>query len=168
MRPSSRLVKTFDGNVAHSTGYWWYHAGAIYSGGSLYYSTDGKSLVYNAGRDFTATRNPCLVDKCKTTRCDDYCTLGDKAWNKITNTKTYLVPSVGIGAWSGRWEMLGYDAHDVGLAIEGLSNGFWIDNMLVECRTGEDWAMPTGASPNKIKGDGFYWYDTFICCLIFG
>ena len=50
MRPGNRLTKIFDGNTAHSTGWWWSHAGAFYSGGSLYYSSANPALLeYNAG-----------------------------------------------------------------------------------------------------------------------
>ena len=50
-RPGDCLTKVFDGNTAHSTGWWWGHAGAFYSGGSLYYSDADKTLLeYNAGK----------------------------------------------------------------------------------------------------------------------
>lgn len=45
MRPGNRLTRTFDGNTAHSTGWWWEHAGAFYSGGSLYYSASDATLL---------------------------------------------------------------------------------------------------------------------------
>jgi len=159
MRPANRLSLLIDGNTAHSTGWWWSHAGAFYFGGSLYYNANDQ-LVYNAGRDQSHNRKPCLVDKCAEGNCDGYCQLYDQAWNKITNSKTYLVPSVGIGSWSGRMEVVGYEAHDVALGLEALESGFWIDDMLVVCRTGEPWLMPVDASPHRVKGDGFFWYDT--------
>jgi hypothetical protein len=31
-------------------------------------------------------------------------------------------------------EIVGYEAHDVGLSIESLASGFWIDDMLAVCR----------------------------------
>jgi len=53
----------------------------------------------------------------------------------------------------------GYEAHDVALALEALESGFWIDDMLVVCRTGENLIMPS-QNANYIKGNGFFWYDT--------
>ena len=138
---------------------WWSHAGAFYLGGSLYYDSDGTTLVYNAGRDQSHERSPCLVDKCETGDCDSWCGGTEEAWNKITNSKAFLVPSVGLNSWSGRAEIIGFEAHDVGLGLEALASGFWIHNMLVVCRTGEDLVMPTQHA-NEIKGDGFFWYDT--------
>ena len=48
--------------------------------------------------------------------------------------------------------------------MESLSSGFWIDNLLAVCRTGEPITFSgdpkQGATPSKLKGDGFYWYDT--------
>eukprot|EP00591_Stephanopyxis_turris_P000730 CAMPEP_0195512014 /NCGR_PEP_ID=MMETSP0794_2-20130614/4132_1 /TAXON_ID=515487 /ORGANISM="Stephanopyxis turris, Strain CCMP 815" /LENGTH=1294 /DNA_ID=CAMNT_0040639729 /DNA_START=53 /DNA_END=3934 /DNA_ORIENTATION=+ len=160
MRPSSRTALTIDGNTAHSSGWWWYHTGTFYSGGALYYDTDGTTLVYNAGRDTSRTRQPCLKDMCATGNCNGYCQPQDRAWIRMTNTKAFLSPSVGLNSWSGRMELLGYEAHDVGLSVESLESGFWIDDMLVVCRTGADWAMPPGSSATLAKGDGFFWYDT--------
>ena len=49
--PSSRTFLAFDGNTAHSTGFWWDHAGAIYVGGKLWHPTEGSdALRYNPGR----------------------------------------------------------------------------------------------------------------------
>ena len=54
-------------------------------------------------------------------------------------------------------EVIKYEAHDVGLALEALASGFWIDQMLVACRTGESWQLPSNSYANKMKGDGFFW-----------
>ena len=56
-------------------------------------------------------------------------------------------------------EIIDYEVHDVGLAIEALTAGFWIDNMLAECRSGEQLKMPYQRATN-VRGDGFVWYDT--------
>ena len=58
-------------------------------------------------------------------------------------------------------EVVKYEAHDVGLGLEALQSGFYINNMLVVCRTGEKFEMPGVSSrPNTISGNGFKWYDT--------
>ena len=162
-RPSNRVVLEFDGNTAHSTGWWWKHTGAIYSGGALFYQ--GNKLVYNAGRAFDIMRVPCTVDPCTkgpNFDCNQFkCPQLERAWNRITNTKVFLVPGTGISSWNGGMEVVKYDAHDVGLGLASLSpTGFWIDQMNVECRTGEKWAMPPDAEPKQVHASGFFWYDT--------
>jgi len=77
----------------------------------------------------------------------------------MTNTKIFLVPNVGVGSWSGRMEVVHFEIHDCGLAIEALEAGFWMDDMLVECRSGEKLKMPA-QNANQIRGNGFFWYDT--------
>ena len=162
MRPANRLTKTFDGNSAHSTGWWWSHAGAFYSGGSLYYNADNITLLeYNAGRDQSkGTRSPCLVDKCaENNNCDAYCYEGERAWYKLTNNKVFMTASPSLNSWSGRMEVNRFEAHDVALGMEALQDGFGIDQLLVECRSGEKWVMP-GNRPDYVSGNGFFWYDT--------
>jgi len=148
--PRERTVLEFDGNIAHSTAHFWDSSAAFYFGGSLYY--DGDELVYNAGRDNDAKdrKMPCINDE--NGKCQ-------KAWNRITNTKVFLTARVGIGTWSGRIEVLDYECHDCGLAVEALVAGFWMDNALVNCRTGEALLMPTERA-DLIRADGFFWYDT--------
>jgi hypothetical protein len=148
--PSTQTALHIDGNVAHSTANFWGHAAAFYFGGSLYF--EGETLAYNAGRgDQSRSRNPCIEDT-ETGGCN-------AAWNRITNSKIFLVPSVGIGSWSGRMEVIDYECHDVGLALEALTAGFWIDNMVATCRTGEVLALPVQRA-DWVRGDGFVWYDT--------
>lgn len=162
MRPANRLTKIFDGNVAHSTGWWWSHAGAFYSGGSLYYNSgDNTLLEYNAGRDQTkGSRSPCLVDKCiQSNNCGAYCYEGQRAWFKLTNNKVFMTASPSLNSWSGRMEVIRFEAHDVALGLEALEDGFGIDQLLVECRSGEEWVIP-GGRPNYVTATGFSWYDT--------
>jgi hypothetical protein len=148
--PRERTVLEFDGNIAHSTAHFWDKAAAFYFGGSLFY--DGDDLVYNAGRENNDNdrRKPCIDDEngvCK------------RAWNRITNSKAFLVAGVGIGSWSGGMEVLGYECHDCGLAAEALVDGFWIDNMVANCRTGEALLLPVQRA-DWVRANGFFWYDT--------
>jgi len=162
MRPGNRLTKTFDGNTAHSTGWWWSHAGAIYSGGSLYYSSQYPTrLEYNAGRDQAkGGRSPCLTDYCVTNGdCGSYCFEGERAWYQLSNSKIFLTASSGLSSWSGGMEIQGFEAHDVELGLESLSAiGFGINDFYIECRSGEEWDMP--GNPNQVSANGFKWYDT--------
>ncbi len=134
-RPADVTSLTINGNTAHSTGWWWYHAGAFYFGGSLYYSNG--LLEYNAGRDFDTYdhgRSTCTVNACALGDCTYDCPQYDIGAVQISNTKVFLVPSVGLNSWTGRIEISGFEAHDVALMMEALSDGFWLDKGLVVCR----------------------------------
>jgi len=162
MRPSSRTMLEFRGNTAHSSGWWWYHSGAFYLGGSLYYQ--GNQLVYNAGRDQNkGNRSPCNVNQCvEANNCDAYCQNPDQAWNRFEQNKAFLTAGPAMNSWSGRAEIVGFEVHDVGLSLEALESGFWVTNLLAVCRTGTPLGsfFPPGSGASKIKGDGFFWYDT--------
>jgi hypothetical protein len=94
-------------------------------------------LEYNPGRSFDFTnhaRRPCNVDPCALGDCNYGCPHYEQAYIKMTNTKTYLAAGTGFNSWSGAMEILSYEAHDVGLSLESLADGFWIDDMLAVCR----------------------------------
>lgn len=55
-------------------------------------------------------------------------------------------------------EVVGYECHDIGLALEALESGFWIDHMKVTCRTGEPLKLPIQRA-HEIRANGFVWYD---------
>ena len=57
-------------------------------------------------------------------------------------------------------EIVGYEAHDTGSCMSALASGFWIDDMLVVCLSGEVIAVPPDADVRRIRGSGFFWYDT--------
>lgn len=136
-RPSSVTSLTIDGNTAHSTGWWWSHAGAFYLGGTLYYNTTTNILEYNPGRDFdfdNHDRRTCTFNACQAGDCNYGCPEYDLDAVRFTNTKTFLVPSVGLNSWSGRIEISGYESHDIALTMEALSDGFWLDKALTVCR----------------------------------
>jgi len=154
VRPSSALPLTLDGNSAHSSGFWWFHTGGFYFGGALFY--ENGVFKYNPGRSFNFfehNRETCAVS-------EDYCQPKNKLWVPLTNTKAYLNAGVGLNSWSGRMELRGFESHDNGLSVESLSDGFWIDNMLSACRSGEPIALPSAVSITRIAGDGFQFYDT--------
>lgn len=132
-RPSSVTGLTIDGNSAHSSGWWWGHAGAFYFGGALYYNGTGV-LEYNPGRSFSHDRRPCKVNACALGDCDYGCPVEDRAFIRITNSKTFLVYGVGFNSWSGAMEVVGWESHDTGLSLESLAEAFWIDNALAVCR----------------------------------
>jgi hypothetical protein len=159
-RPSNVRELLIDGNSAHSTAWWWKSASAFYFGGSLYYNDNGV-LEYQAGRDMVQRRSTCLVDKCKSGNCGAFCKRDEQGWMKVSNSKAFLIANVGLGSWSGRLDILGYECHDCGMSMEALSSdGFFAQNVLVQCRSQIPMIMPKTVLANKLRGDGFRWYDT--------
>jgi hypothetical protein len=61
-------------------------------------------------------------------------------------------------SWSGLLEIVNYEAHDIRLAIEVVSEGFWMDNAFIVCRTGADLGLPS-SNAYSLEGSAFYWYD---------
>ena len=162
LRPSSVTELTIDGNTAHSTGWWWKSAAGFYFGGSLYYNDDDV-LEYQAGRDLKNRRETCLVNKCngKPGSCGNFCRPREQAWVQVSNSKAFLVAGVGFGSWSGRMDVLGYESHDCGLSMESQSSdGFSARDMLAVCRTKSPVILPENVRANRLRGDGFRWYDT--------
>lgn len=142
-RPSSATSLGMDGNPAHSTGWWWDHAGAFYFGGALYLTTTNyvdniagtvRTLEYNPGRSFSHVRRPCKVNPCELGECDNGCPVDQRTFVRMSNSKAFQVAGVGFNSWSGPMEILGWETHDTGLSIESRSESFWIDNMLAVCR----------------------------------
>ena len=57
MNPSSRTTLQFDGNTAHSSGYFWVFGSCIYVGGELKHDpTNNNLLIYKSGRNARDTR----------------------------------------------------------------------------------------------------------------
>ena len=54
-------------------------------------------------------------------------------------------------------EIVRFETHDIALGLEALEAGFGIDQLLVECRSGEEWVMPGSSSPNQVSANGFFW-----------
>ncbi|GLI71307.1 hypothetical protein VaNZ11_016432, partial [Volvox africanus] len=58
LNPSKRPLLLFDGNTAHSSGYFWIMAGGIYVGGKLWINdADSGKLYYSNGRYEMDTRD---------------------------------------------------------------------------------------------------------------
>jgi hypothetical protein len=98
----------------------------------LYYN--GKNVLeYNPGR--SGARRSCRVNACVLGDCDYGCPIDDMVFLRVSNSKAFRIAGVGLNSWSGSLEVVGWESHDVGLAIESLnSEGFWIDNALIVCR----------------------------------
>jgi hypothetical protein len=92
--------------------------------------------------------------------CSGWCPRSQNGYVRMTNSKAFLTPSTGLNSWSGRMEVIGFKCYDCGLSIQALASGFWIDDLSVECRTGEPLLLPATVYATSIAGDGFGWYDT--------
>lgn len=55
--PKCRPLQRFDGNTAHSTGYFWAMAGAVYVGGKVWVGDSDGKLYYSSGRYEHDTRD---------------------------------------------------------------------------------------------------------------
>ena len=55
--------------------------------------------------------------------------------------------------------MVGYEAHDVGLVVQALSTGFFLDKFLGVCRTGANLGLPS-KNAQVMDAYGIVWYDT--------
>jgi hypothetical protein len=100
-RPANEISLRLDGNTAHSTGFWWDHAGAFYFGGSLYYPDGSSLLQYNPGRSFNFYRDdrrPCSVNNCAApyNDCAYGCPESKESWVRMTNSKAFLTAGVGV------------------------------------------------------------------------
>eukprot|EP00474_Spongospora_subterranea_P005425 CRZ05883.1 hypothetical protein [Spongospora subterranea] len=160
--PSSRPLKVFEGNSAHSTGFWWTNAGAIYVGGLFEHdANNGGVLHYNAGRQVMGSES-CLV-KPESWGCPSL------AWMRFNNTKVFLA-NRGIMHWGRRAEVVKLEAYDCGKAAN-MFGMVWVNQMLATCRSGNFPTFANGCSSSNwwecAPRDylywqsymGFEWYD---------
>lgn len=147
--PDQRPIKRFDGNSAHSAGYWWDLSGCIYFGGKVTHSADNcDAITYNPGR-----QNPA-----RSTQSDS-----GPAWMQLHNTKVFLC-RMGIMHWGTRSELLNLEAHDIGKFAQ-VFGAAYITNASVTCDTGRQ-LESTGSTwldrsaTNLGEKPVFSWYDT--------
>ncbi|KAI9334736.1 G8 domain-containing protein [Obelidium mucronatum] len=165
--PSSRPLKVFEGNSAHSTGFWWANGAGVYVGG-LFKTEANGSLSYNPGRVVSALARTCKVPLTASGSCSS------PAWMRFNNTKVFLA-NRGIMHWGVRVEIFRYEGHDCGISANVFGQ-VWIDQMLAICRTNNTFmpylsGCPSAGTSNSWKCAGrdssywnsmlgFSWYDT--------
>ena len=139
--PQERPLRTFYGNTAHSSGYYWNQAACVYTGGTQQYQAD-NTLFYNVGRVERNTK-------------DDS---GAPAWMIFNHTRVYMC-NRGLNHWGKRAEATNYAAHDVtkGLTLFGEA---WVDNAVIEGRSGNPLLT------NFPQQRGFEYYDTFVKTIL--
>ena len=161
VRPRKRPTGLFDGNVIHSTGYFWANGGAIYSGGELRHVADGDDrLEYLPGRGM---RKPT----------------GDTAWTPAApeTDRFYLVfkntrvwaSTTGVLNWGDRSEIRGFETYDVAHRSAFIFGSHLIHDAHWHCVTpyapyaAEGEEPDDSASARKHRPRGrvpFSWYDT--------
>lgn len=108
--PRNRPLGVFQGNTAHSAGFYWKsHGSCIYSGARL--RKDGNDLVYLSGR---YEHKPMLPN-------------GVEQWWRFQNTKVAAC-NKGIAHWGDRLDIESYEAHDIMISamLFGESSVSWI------------------------------------------
>ncbi|KAG2483425.1 hypothetical protein HYH03_017681 [Edaphochlamys debaryana] len=146
--PHQRPLKLFDGNTAHSSGYFYLMAGAIYVGGKLWINdADGGKLYYSSGRWEFDTRD------------DSGTSLG---FMDFTNNKVWL-GQWAISHWGARARVVGWEVHDCvrGANVFGLAA---IRNAYVNYRSGNADAQYPAGLHDPIAG--FRWYDTRVMTIL--
>eukprot|EP01084_Bolivina_argentea_P204467 349184_1 len=112
--PLNRPTLVFDGNTAHSSGFYWHdHGGCMYCGAWLVQETsdDPPTFTYKSGRERRQTKDSD----------------GNEQWMIFENVKTFLCQR-GITHWGSQIEVYGFEAYDVWRGAEifgeaGISNG---------------------------------------------
>jgi hypothetical protein len=142
--PQQRPVLAFDGNSAHSSGWWWKGAGAVYVGGKLGLrkSNDPSSpLLYNAGRGGvheTCTEWTGICSSGQNCPCSSEALQG---FLRFTNTKVFLSASSAVANWGRRGEIVGFSFYDLALSANLLGT-HRMSNGVMACRTGEPLLLP--------------------------
>lgn len=132
--PQERTTLEFDGNSAHSAGYFWVNDGAcIYCGGRLQLLTPTSILQYDTGRFKRTTKGPYM---------------------RWTNIKTYLC-NMGVLHWGEQIEIDGYEAHDTRHSAT-LFGETLITNAILNGKSNNT-LQSLGAPGSK---QGFQFYDT--------
>ncbi|KDD75714.1 hypothetical protein H632_c535p0, partial [Helicosporidium sp. ATCC 50920] len=139
--PQARPMQRFDGNTAHSSGYYWENAGCMYFGGKLFYDSQDR-LTYESGRQ---NSNPLGPDS-------------SPVFNLCTNAKVWLC-MVGHMSWGDRMEVRGYEAHDVvrGATMFGQA---LLTEAAITYKSANDAANFPGPTGDLPPAAGFQWYDT--------
>eukprot|EP00004_Rigifila_ramosa_P004839 TRINITY_DN152_c0_g2_i4.p1 TRINITY_DN152_c0_g2~~TRINITY_DN152_c0_g2_i4.p1 ORF type:complete len:1231 (+),score=275.22 TRINITY_DN152_c0_g2_i4:31-3693(+) len=145
MQPQLRPLRLFEGNTAHSSGYYWGDAGCIYSGGQLWYPDGSTVLNYSNGRYSRSTQLPD----------------GSPSWMRFSNTKVFLC-NKGINHWGERAEIVSYEAHDIGRAATTFGES-WVTKALINAVSGNPVKF-VGLWPGTSQG--FQFYDTSVKTIL--
>ena len=148
--PANRPTKSFVGNTAHSTGFYWRaHGAGVYVGGNIYYDAESREMRYNSGR---TTRKTILAN-------------GNDAKMVFNDTKVFAA-NKGVAHWGNRIEIYGLEVHDFGRAGAMLFGQCALVNGLINARTDnkEGWFWQKVLFGNEQMG--FQFYDTWVQTIL--
>ncbi|GAM19811.1 hypothetical protein SAMD00019534_029860, partial [Acytostelium subglobosum LB1] len=150
IQPESRPTLEFDGNTAHSSGYYFNNFGAcIYCGGRLYYANSTTDqLTYISGRQARETKDA----------------VGKTAWMRWTNTKTWQCPN-GVGHWGNQVEVEVYESHD-NEKSGTVFGAAWMNNAIINGFSNNPVDLRFEEYYESIKRQGFQFYDTVTQTII--
>ncbi|GAM19806.1 hypothetical protein SAMD00019534_029810 [Acytostelium subglobosum LB1] len=144
IKPEARTTLEFDGNSAHSAGYFFEAFGAcVYCGGRLYYDSDSTDqLTYISGRQARETRDAN----------------GNMVWMRWTNLRVSQCRG-GLGHWGNQIEVDGYESQDN--EISGSLFGYaWMNNAIVNAFSNNPVDLRRSVYYETLKRQGFQFYDT--------
>eukprot|EP01125_Pyxidicula_operculata_P020153 TRINITY_DN7392_c0_g1_i1.p1 TRINITY_DN7392_c0_g1~~TRINITY_DN7392_c0_g1_i1.p1 ORF type:complete len:1411 (+),score=306.06 TRINITY_DN7392_c0_g1_i1:3-4235(+) len=153
MDPSGKPTLVFEGNTAHSSGYYWSMGTCIYIGGKLSEDASNNNILkYNSGRNARATRLQLSTETYSNSQWNSWASPNE--WMKINNTKVFLCQH-GLNHWGERVDLTYFEAHDVtrGSTIFGTS---WMGHAIVNQKSNNP---ITGMQ--RTTGQGFQFYDTW-------
>ena len=145
--PAEAKTLEFDGNTAHSAGYFWSGGGAcIYTGGDL--QENGNSLFYHTGR------------KSRNTKDDFRNSRSSSASMKFTNTKVFLC-NIGVMHWGNRVDLENYEAIDTA-RVASLFGESSITHAVFNAKSNNPITNLNNnqAQPRQPHGLQFQFYDT--------
>ncbi|GMH41817.1 hypothetical protein BSKO_09727 [Bryopsis sp. KO-2023] len=142
INPGERPVLVFDGNTAHSSGYYWFRGACIYFGGFLWRDKkNGDKLHYNSGRHSRDSKD------------ND----GKASFNVITNTKVFLC-NRGVNHWGARAELHNYKAIEVTRGATLFGEAI-VKDAFISTKSGNKWSSFPGSLNDIMPIAGFQWYD---------
>lgn len=156
--PSSRTLKLWNGNTAHSAGYYWGSGTTAYCGGNLIQYANG-SMLYNSGRIERETR----IRRTETLNMNQkyWWSYGNPSpspqWMIFNNTKFFLA-NVGMNHWGNRADLINYEVHDVQRSATLFGESSLVGGLI----NAESGNPITGVGPTQ----GFQFYDTWVKTIV--
>lgn len=148
--PSNRPTKSFVGNSAHSSGFYWQgHGAGFYVGAKFVYDSTKSLLYYDSGRNARSTTNSD----------------GSTAVMIFNDTKVFAV-NKGFAHWGNTVELYNFEAHDMGQPAAMLFGEAAIVNALIVGRTNNVPGWYWQQYGMGLSLVGFQFYDTWVKTIL--
>ncbi|EAL70525.1 hypothetical protein DDB_G0273257 [Dictyostelium discoideum AX4] len=145
--PMQYPIKEWQGNTAHSSGYYFEDGASIYVGGNLTFNEANGMLIYNSGR------------LGRTTYVNGVKNENNVVFDRLNNTKIFL-SNLGVGYWGENIEIVGYESHDNTRPVSLFGN-VWLHNALVNGQSGN-----ILTKNSETTRQGFRFYDFYVQTII--